>query len=336
MKSSIQKAAGKTILVGLIVGLLPLPVYGQLEKLPIQKKQIKTTFTQKNIDQTIATLKKTIKGLRIINYVATAATIGIGGIAIGGGVLLSVGSIIAMVMFPPGAFVSFAVTGLTIPTSALVLGIVSSIASGLLTAQATLAVFGGLSATIILSALIGAKQLETIEKDNPGSLTTKQKKTLEQFRAIVRGPILQGIVKGLQLKKMYKDQAKKALVENPELINSFATKEKALKTVQYYIKNQLKLTRLNEVVAQFNQKIEKQQESRNRHNKWTPIYHTKNAQLIALKLDIKFGLAKAYLKKAQKRERKLNTMYPNIESMIEEVIEETEEKTNEIMQTYNK
>ncbi len=299
---------------------------------------ITTPLTKQEIDKQIANIKKTINGVNNINIIATTITAGVGATAVAATTAVAIALFLIAPYFPH--YVAFEATGVTAISSATVIasGIISLIIAGALgttSGAAVIALFGGLSATSILTALVEAKKLETLESTHPGTLTATQKTTLAQFNTMLKGNLGMAIAKGLQLKKIKNTLSTQALTQNPSLLTILGNAQKAQKLIGSYFNDIKKLVGLK--IA--NQVYKKQKEALKKESSQHKILSAQRTKL-DLKiagLDLKFAFVPLQLSTLEKKINKIHTKYAGIEKMLataaQEFIKESERIIAELSST---
>ena len=164
-----------------------------------------------------------------------------------------------------------------------------------------------LKPALFTSGLKSVRRLEQIEKNNPGTLSSKEKKMIVKLKKLYRSTLLRGIVKGIRLKIALEAAAESALKQNVMLISSLGGAKNAFDTIKNYIQSVWQETNITQALTTYQEQIKQIKKARDKYSKWNPKYHIQNAKLIRLKL-IRRNL-KNKLKKARAIIYKLNNQY---------------------------
>jgi len=319
-----KKITGSGVCIGLLLAITPISIPVQAKEAPKPIKLISLETQEKTeiqkpskekIDKKLKIIKKTMKGFTILKYVLTTLSIGsvgVIGLGIGAAVLSTIIANIPGITFGIGTYVNIyavgAIAGLTSASVALIVG-------GLASTPQTLDLFGGLSSKLIVESMLFAKQLNKIEKRYPGTLSQKQKNTIAQFKNITHGPILKGIVKGLEIKLATRKQIVDALEEHPAFIATFLGRPQAMSKIKQYINLVLKQNNLLDSIAKQDRKIAAKKRTLSR---------TKNiikkvalqAELAQQTFNLTYLIMKKNLKKIEHRLESFNKQYPDFEKKL--------------------
>ncbi len=330
----------KRISLGLVSACLTLNltittnIYAAQPVIPTKTTSSIIKMTPQEIDKEITNIKNMLKGIKIVNAIIPTIMIGSSAAMIlgvvGGSIVLGALTVAAPEVFAPlgitlgGTSIallagiggtSAKITQIAI-VSFLVVAIPSAIAS-IAPAAAGAGLFGLLSTTSVLTALIAAKKLEEQEKAYPGSLTEQQRITMEQFKNSAKTPITRGVVQGIRLEAVSVEIVKNAMEQYKEILSAFGgDSKKAKKNIASYLKHSWQRNNYQIALNNYEQKKTGFIKTQKANKPLSPAWTKASADLLALNLNPSYLTTKAKLKSAQKTIEKLEKQYPMFQQKL--------------------
>ena len=324
-----NKTLSKFILAGLLISSLPVPLAAKPVKAPVK-------ISKQEIEQKIAHLQKTVKKLKKLRRTLAITIGGVGGAVFVAFIALTVGAGIATAgtstLAQASGFAAF------IPSMfgmMFIMGWVGGGATLLGTLAAVPLSIAGLSAAVVLKANKGAKKLEKIEKQQPGTLDRKQKIVVAQFKNLMKGPLLKGMLKGFQLKKTLEKLVAKTIKANPIFVTSLG-KNKAKKTIKKYIMMSWQLRNARAAKKEYDEKIKNRKITRNAFSVLSIPYHTANAKIIAMKTGPKRIMMKSRIRKLKRRIKRVKKKLSGHEHKLQAVVKQFMQDADDVVKGFKK
>ena len=195
-------------------------------------------ITTKEVNIEITKLKKTIKKLKNLK-VALPVAVGI----IGAGVLVASGAAI-IGSFALASFDFFATAG-----AVLLLGTGAFVATAKLLPLSIATALAGVSLKQVFETTKGINKLEKIAIRYPSIITEDQRRSIAEFKKLIKNKLIKSYLKGLRIKETLDQVSREAIIEKGQYLYNYIDPTKVFKVVRKLIQRQIEVKNLKEAIA---------------------------------------------------------------------------------------